>query len=367
MRLRKITLTCFRNIASATLRLEGTRQCLVGPNGQGKTNLIEAAGCLTALRSFRTPESRNMIMAGEPEAGISCEVEREDGGSEAVAIRIRPEGKTLWRDGRKVARLSEHLGRFPTVVFSSEDLQLVRGSPGLRRRWLDLTLSSMDPGYLAALVDYSRALASRNNLLRRREAGTIGEVAAFEQALAPAGARLVALRTAGVAELAAGMAASYRRLSEGTEEAALRYLPSSPAATAPALLAVLEAGRARDLQAGLTLAGPHRDDLGFGVRGADTAAFASEGQQRSTVLALRMAQAAWFHARSGVRPVLLADDVLGELDEGRRDRFWSAIDPQSQVIVTGTRRPDGALGTWQVFSVAAGAFSADPAGMEAPG
>ncbi|HEY5078942.1 MAG TPA: DNA replication and repair protein RecF, partial [Opitutaceae bacterium] len=184
-------------------------------------------------------------------------------------------------------------------------------------------------------------------------------------ALAPAGARIVALRASGVAELAAEMASAYGRMSGGAEEASLGYQPSSEVASSDELLGLLQAGRARDLQAGTTLCGPHRDDLRFGVRGADAGNFASEGQQRSAVLALRLAQAAWFQRRSGVRPVLLADDVLGELDPGRRERFWAAMDPESQVIATGTRRPDRALGDWQVFSVAAGAFSHDPAGMEA--
>jgi DNA replication and repair protein RecF len=365
MNLRKITLSTFRNVTLATLRLEGRRQFLVGQNGQGKTNLIEAAGCLTALRSFRTADGRHMIQQGQAEAGIACEVEREDTGAESIAIRIRGDGKSLWRNDKRVTRLADHLGQFPTVVFSSEDLQLVRGAPALRRRWLDLTLSSMDPGYLAALQAYSRALAARNSLLRRRDPGTAGEIAAFEQAMAPAGAAIVALRTAGVAELAAEMASAYRRICEGSEEATLSYQPASAVASGSELLGLLEAGRARDLQAGTTLCGPHRDDLRFGVRGSDAQDFASEGQQRSAVLALRLAQAAWFHGRSRVRPVLLADDVLGELDSGRRDRFWAAIDPESQVIATGTRRPDRALGDWQVFTVAAGAFSPDAAGMEA--
>jgi DNA replication and repair protein RecF len=365
MYLRRITLTQFRNVPLAALRLEGSRQFLVGGNGQGKTSLIEAAGCLTALRSFRTLDSRHMILQGQAEAGIACEVDREDTGSESVTIRIRGDGKGLWRNDTRVARLADHLGQFPTVVFSSGDLQLVRGAPGLRRRWLDLTLSSMDPAYLSALQAYGRALAARNSLLRRRDPALAGEIAAFEQALAPAGARIVALRAAGVAELAAEMASAYRRICEGAEEAALRYEPASAAASAAELLGLLEAGRARDLQAGTTLCGPHRDDLAFEVGGARAADFASEGQQRSAVLALRLAQAAWFHGRSRVRPVLLADDVLGELDPGRRDRFWAAIDPESQVIATGTRRPDRALGDWQVFSVAAGAFSPDAACMEA--
>lgn len=364
MILRKITLSHFRNVALATLVLDGRRQYLVGRNGQGKTNLLEAAGCLTALRSFRTPESRHMIEKGESEAAIACEVEREGTGSERITIKIRGDGKGLWRNEKRVGRLADHLGQFPTVVFSSEDLQLVRGAPAQRRRWVDLTLSAMDPEYLSALQAYSRALASRNNLLRRGGPGVAGEVGAFERALAPSGARVVALREKGLAELAADMTAAYGRMCEGSDHSALRYEPASPVASGAEFLELLEAGRARDLQAGTTLLGPHRDDIRFEVKGAEARDFASEGQQRSAVLALRLAQAQWFHKRSGIRPVLLADDVLGELDPGRRGRFWSAIDPESQVIATGTERPDAALGEWEVFSVADGTFSPDSGAME---
>jgi DNA replication and repair protein RecF len=363
MILRKLTLRHFRNVPLATLAFAGRRQFLLGRNGQGKSNLLEAAGFLTALRSFRTTDSRPLIMEGQPEAAIACEVEREDAGVESITIKIRREGKELWRDGKRVTRLADHLGRYPTVVFSTEDLQLLRGAPVLRRRWLDLVLSAMDPDYLAAAQAYHRALAGRNSLLRRPAGEAARELTAFDRTLAPAGARMAALRQAGVAELAAEMAAAYRRLSDGQEGASLHYVSGVAGASADDLLARLEAGRARDLQMGSTLVGPHRDDLRFDIGGADAQDFASEGQQRSAMLALRLAQAAWFHRRSGVRPVLLADDVLGELDEGRRARFWAALDPESQVMASGTRRPDAALGDWQVFTVAEGAFSPEARAM----
>src|SRR5262249_53733825 len=135
------------------------------------------------------------------------------------------------------------------------------------------------------------------------------------------------------------------------------YEPNFAEPSAESLLARLESGRSRDQQFRTTLVGPHRDDFHFSVKHAAAKDFASEGQQRSLVLALRLAQAAWFQARSGVRPVLLADDVLGELDPRRRARFWSLIDPASQIIATGTHLPDAELGAWQVFEVSDGVFS----------
>jgi DNA replication and repair protein RecF len=361
MIIRKLTLRDFRNVPHAALSFTGRRQFLCGANGQGKSNILEAAGFLTALRSFRAPDSRNLIMHERAEAGLAFMVEFENLGPERLAIKIRRDGKELWYDTKRVTRLADHIGRFPTVVFSSQDLQLIRGAPALRRRWLDLTLSSMDPGYLAALQAYGQALAGRNALLKRADAGGAKELTAFDRTLAPAGASIVALRAGRVAELAAELSAAYGRLCGGSEAATLHYVSALQGVPAEGILEMLEKGRARDLQMRTTLVGPHRDDLRFEVRGSDAGDFASEGQQRSVTLALRLAQAAWFHKCSRVRPVLLADDVLGELDPERRDRFWAALDPESQVIATGTRLPDASLGRWEVFTVAGGAVTPETA------
>jgi DNA replication and repair protein RecF len=359
MRLRKLTLRHFRNVGFAGLELNGRLQFLAGANGQGKTNLLEAAGFLTALRSFRTSESKLLVGHGQQVAAVTFALEHERLGETHVIIKLRRDGKELWCDGSRVTRLADHLGKFPTVVFSSQDMLLVRGSPAGRRRWLDLTLAAMDAGYMAALQTYSRALAERNALLKRGGADE-RQLAAFEQILAPAAAELIARRIAGLDALSAALKNAYGQISGDTEKAGLTYEPNFSDASAEALLARLEAGRARDAQFRTTLTGPHRDDFHFSVRGTAAKDFASEGQQRSLVLALRIAQAAWFHAKSGVRPVLLADDVLGELDPERRRRFWAAVDPELQIIATGTSPPDGALGAWQIFEVADGTFTEKP-------
>lgn len=355
MVLRKLTLRHFRNVGFAVLEFTGRQHFLVGRNGQGKTNLLEAAGFLTALRSFRTTDNKLLIGHGATCAALAFALEHERQGETNVTIKVRHDGKELWSDQARVTKLADHLGRFPTVVFSSQDLQLVRGTPGQRRRWLDLTLAAMDAGYLRALQTYTRALASRNALLKSGRAVT-AELGAFEQTLAPAGAELIARRAAGLRELEVTLQAAYARVSDNAEPVGLAYEPSFAEPSAEALLARFESGRARDQQFRSTLTGPHRDDFTFSVRGAAAKDFGSEGQQRSVVLALRLAQAAWFHQRSGIRPVLLADDVLGELDPGRRARFWSAIDPASQVIATGTDLPTAELGTWQIFRVSDGTF-----------
>ncbi len=356
MRLRKLTLRHFRNAGFAALEFTGRQHFLVGANGQGKTNLLEAAGLVTALRSFRTTDQKLLVGHGQQCAALAYVIEHERQGETHVTLKLRHDGKELWCDQARVTKLADYLGKFPTVVFSSQDMQLVRGSPALRRRWLDLTLAAMDAGYLRALQTATRALAERNALLKSGRAGA-AELGAFEQTLAPAAAELIARRAAGLKALEKTMQAAYARIADAAEPASLAYQPNFAEPSAEALLARLEAGRARDQQFRTTLTGPHRDDFHFTVKHTAAKDFASEGQQRSLVLALRIAQAAWFQEKSGVRPVLLADDVLGELDPARRARFWSALDPEAQIIATGTHLPDAELGAWQVFEVADGTFA----------
>lgn len=367
MRLRQLFLQNFRNIPLAELVLRGRQTFFLGANGQGKTNLLEAAGFITALRSFRTADVKLLIAQGQREAGLGCVVEHEQLGETRLTIKLRAEGRELWCDQERVSRLADHLGRFPTVVFSSQDLMLVRGAPAERRRWLDLTLAAMDAAYLAVLQRYHRALAERNSLLK--QSGTKGahleeQLEAFEKMLAPAAAELVVLRRAGLTELNRRVATAYTDLSTEPEVAELRYTPNFDTESAEVWLHRWQQHRARDIQFRSTQSGPHRDDFEFLVKAMPAKDFASEGQQRSLVLALRLSQAAWFHERSGVRPVLLADDVLGELDPERRKRFWAAIDRKSQIIATGTEAPDADLGRWQIFKVVGGEFKEEPAAME---
>jgi DNA replication and repair protein RecF len=356
MRLRKLTLRHFRNVGFAALEFSGRQHFFMGSNGQGKTNLLEAVGFVTALRSFRTTDNALLVRHGEHCAALAFVIEHEKQDETQITIKLRRDSKELWCDQARVTKLGEYLGKFPTVAFSSQDLQLVRGSPANRRRWLDLTLAAMDAGYLRALQTFTRSLAERNALLKSGRAGA-GELDAFEHTLAPAAAELIALRSAGLRALEKTMKAAYARLCDEEEPVRLVYAPNFSEPSAEALLARLESGRARDLQFRATLVGPHRDDFQFSVKQTAAKDFASEGQQRSLVLALRLAQAAWFRERSGVCPVLLADDVLGELDPVRRARFWSAVDPESQIIATGTRLPDAELGAWQVFDVHDGVFA----------
>lgn len=357
MQLRRITLQTFRNITLAELTLSGRQQFFVGANGQGKTNLLEAVGFVSALRSFRTTDNKVLIQEGKTDAAIAADFEHETLGFTNLIIKLRPSGKEVACDGERVERFGDYLGRFPTVVFSSQDQQLVRGAPSLRRRWLDLTLAAVDPAYMRDLQTYHRALAGRNKLLKH-PGTSVAELAAFEHLLAEGAAGLATQREAGLHALGIHVAAAYERIAAGAEPAGLRAAPDATVADAAGWRGLFERNRQRDRQFRTTLAGPHRDDIIFTIGERAAKDYGSEGQQRSLVLALRLAQMTFFRERTGVEPILLADDVLGELDKDRRRRFWASLGESRQVIATGTALPDAELGDWQVFNVNAGQFSA---------
>lgn len=363
MQLTSIRLQNFRNVAEAALEFSGERSFFVGANGHGKTNLLEAISYVSALRAFRPGGSRVLIREGEREAAVAYSFRHESLGESEVLVRIRPSGKEVVFDGSPVRRLADVIGRFPTVLFSSEDIQLVRGSPSLRRRFLDLYLAGCEPGYLHTLQTYHRALDSRNRLLK--DNGSAAEMGAFEKLMAPAACSLIKSRRRSVKILGKLASEFHAQLSDGGEEGSVEYRSDVEATNEAEFLGGLEANRQRDSQMRSTQRGPHRDDLVLRVGGRRALNFASEGQQRALVLALRFAQLRDARARTQVGPIVLADDVLGELDPDRRRRFWSAMDSDVQLFATGTVLPVGdmvssgedGISPSGVFDVKNGAFA----------
>lgn len=357
MRISRLRAADFRNIAFADLDFGGAQRIfLTGKNGQGKTNLLEAASLLTALRSFRTRDSRVLVRAGKKAAQVFIALEHEREGATELTVSLGANGaKTAELGaGTPVRKLSDFVGRFPVVVFSSDDIALLRGAPSGRRRWLDLTLSATDAEYFLCLQRYCRALEARNRLLKQ-PAAEDAQFDAFEKILAETGRRLVEIRSREMKKIAALFAASATEIARGAESPELVYEASANAPDDAAWRELFRRFRAQDKLLRATQKGPHRDDFRFRIFSRAAEDFASEGQQRGMTLSLGLAQLALFRERLGVAPVVLADDVLGELDEARREGFWAAVGSGLQVFATGTQPPDDA-DAWRIFTVEAGTY-----------
>ncbi len=359
MHISRLRAANFRNIEFADLDFgESRRIFLVGKNGQGKTNLLETVSLLTALRSFRTRDSRILVRGGCKTAQIFIALEHEREGRTELTFSFGANGSKNAEigAGTPVRKLSDFVGRFPAVVFSSDDIALLRGAPSGRRRWLDLTFSTIDSEYFLRLQNYHRALESRNRLLKDSRSAD-SQLEAFEKILAENGARLVEIRSREMHNAAKLFSETVARISrDESERSEIAYEPSAAATSAAEWTEIFRRSRAQDRLLRATQKGPHRDDFRFLIRGRAAADFASEGQQRGMTLALGLAQLALFRERLGIAPVVLADDVLGELDAERKAGFWAAVGTDLQVIATGTQAPERAE-AWSVFVADAGKYT----------
>ncbi|MFP4351593.1 MAG: DNA replication/repair protein RecF [Puniceicoccaceae bacterium] len=365
MKIRSCNLENFRNIGAAALRFDADRVFLVGRNGQGKSNLLEALGLLHAVRSFRTADLRHLIACGEGRARVYCELLSGGGTVETVLIEIhRTGGRSVVLNGEKCPALGEFLARFPSVVLAAEDIGVIRGSPAARRRLFDLHFASVRPGYYATLREYYRGLAGRNRLLKTGAGARL--LRAHDIPLAELACRLRRERREATAELAPAFAEIFRDIAAGGDEAEMAIRTASEADEAGDFLRKWESGLERDRLLGSTQSGPHRDDWIFSAGAGDARDYASDGQQRNLALALKLALFRDLRNHLGADPVLLADDILGELDSTRKAAFWGSLPAACQVIATGTEfAPPGASRGWEVHRVEAGTFARIPPDGEA--
>ncbi|MCB1120059.1 MAG: DNA replication and repair protein RecF, partial [Verrucomicrobiae bacterium] len=305
MQVTRVRLQNYRNISFTDLPFAGLTQMMVGRNAQGKTNLLEALGLLSALRSFRTADVSTLIRQGQSEARLIFNLQDERFGDTEVSLILRRKGKEVEVDGEKVVRFRDFIGRFPVVVLSSQDIQLLRGSPGVRRQWLNLVLSSADRSYYDCLRDYHKLLLERNSLLKSRAAKS--EMAVFEKMLAEQAVLLFQKRAEGVEALRTHLVSVYNVIAPKEEQPELAYKPDIEIDSAERFLHALDKNRERDAILKATQQGPHRDELLIRLQGRGARDFASEGQQRSMIISLKIAQLWYEHQALRILPVLLAD------------------------------------------------------------
>ena len=345
IRLDSISIRDFRNLERVDLRLPADGVAIIGDNGHGKTNLLEAIYYLQIMRSIRDARDQDLTRFDATGFHIAARVHDPDDHEISVGFERSSRRKKVMVDGVQPRRLSDALGSFPSVMFSPRDLELVSGAPSERRRYLDLVLALTDRKYLHALQHYRANLARRNAALRNatRRGASDAEVSVWEPALAEHGSRLIETR----ARWVASSAPEFARLSEEigeNGEAQIRYV--SPFAESEArydvLLAALEEKRALDMRRGLTHVGPHRDDLELTLDGRDLRLFGSAGQQRTAAIALRMLEAATLRDHAGAEPVLLLDDPFAELDIRRAARILQMLEKRGlgQTILVVPRESD---------------------------
>ena len=348
--LHRLAIRDFRNLRRVSLTPPAEGLALIGDNGHGKTNLLEAVYYLRLLRSVRGARDADLVMFGAAGFHLDAEVDGARAQRVAVGYEAASRRKRVVIDGSDAPRLADGLGAFPAVMFSPADAEIVAGAPALRRRYLDVTLALTSPPYLAALSKYRAALAQRNAALRPPRGPATGveaRAAAWEPALAESGAVLIAARRA----WAAAHAARYAELSAAIGErgeAQLRYV--SPVEESgddrEALRAALERSRPLDLKRGITTVGPHRDDLALDLAGRELRVFGSAGQHRSAAIVLRLLESATVRAAGATEPVVLLDDPFAELDARRAARILELLgaEGRGQTLLAVPRATDIPMG-----------------------
>lgn len=349
MLLTRIALSNFRNYAQLNLEPAPGLNVFVGPNAQGKSNLLEAIAMLGTGKSFRTGKDADTVREGLELAVVSGEGQVRAGTIRlacTIAKGARGTRKTYTVNGRDV-RYASFLGKLRVVSFVPADLLLASGAPSLRRAFLNVALAQEEPRYYRELARYRKALAQKNALLRGAVAPDEELLGVYQRELVDAGTQLVLARDHFVRAIAERAAEAHAGFTSDAERLEVAYDPDVPfemptadavaAALSARLRAVADSERARKT----SVAGPHRDDLRLSLDGRPLGSYGSQGQQRTAVLALKIAEYQVMRDRAGEAPLLLLDDVLSELDRDRAAAFLAGVGRYEQAFVTATALPEG--------------------------
>lgn len=366
MYLHSLHLQDFRNYREQRVRFTAQKTIIVGENAQGKSNLLEAVEILATLRSHRVSRDRDLVRQQATTARIEAHIERAYGDLD-VALLLRVQGRrTAQRNHETLRRQLDFLGSLNAVQFSCTDLDLVRGGPEGRRRWLDSLVMQLEPVYAHILNQYQQVLKQRNALLRKSKrdpTADVPQLAVWDAQLVAHGARVTRRRARVLARLAPLAQTWHQRISGNRETLTTQYQPhviwmeDASEAVQQAFLSQLQQRAIAEQQQGRTVVGPHRDEIEFLLNDAPARTYASQGQQRTLVLALKLAELELIERVVGDTPLLLLDDVLAELDLQRQHHLLSTIQDHCQTLITTTHinRFDAKwLDSAQILSVEAG-------------
>ncbi|KAM3110805.1 DNA replication/repair protein RecF [Phormidesmis sp. 146-33] len=355
MYLKTLHLRHFRNYADQQVDFSAAKTILVGNNAQGKSNLLEAVELLSSLRSHRTSRDRDLIRDGEAIAQITGHLQK-DMGAVDLAMTLRQNGRrTVALNSLNLRRQLDFLGTLNMVQFSSLDLDLVRGGPDQRRHWLDSLLVQLEPIYAYVLQQYNQILRQRNALLKARLKADsqdpppssllpphTSELALWDAQLAIAGSRVIRRRARVLQRLVPFAQSWHQSISGSTEQLEIRYAPNvelvedDPEALQKAFLEKIQQRAIVEQHQGTTIVGPHRDEVEFTINKTPARQYGSQGQQRTLVLALKLAELKLIEDVIGEPPLLLLDDVLAELDLSRQNQLLDAIQDRFQTLITTT-------------------------------
>ena len=328
MKITRARLTHYRSYDTCVLApCEGVN-VLLGDNGQGKTNVLEALYLACTGRSHRTRQDRELIAWGADFASVKVDAERRDGSHQVEIILSALGRRKLKIAGQEVSKSGELMGHVTGVLFSPEDLRTVKDGPVERRRFVDMALSQIKPSYYYGLQRYARALKQRNEVLKLAsvQPGVLSTLDSWDEQLAQAGSELMRQRREYIARLSKLAGETHREISDGREQLEIRYVPSvSMGDDVQANLEALFGARENDLRRMTTSVGAHRDDVLLTIAGRDVRAYGSQGQQRTAALAMRLSELDVMREAMGEWPMLMLDDVMSELDPSRRRQLVSHL------------------------------------------
>lgn len=397
MLIRRLQLTDFRNFHTLDLAPGASLNIFVGENAQGKTSILEAVWLLATTRSLRATRESELIRAGAELACVTADLERERAGAVNLQVCVlENDRKSVRVNGMKRARTIDLLGEFNAVIFAAMDLAMVAGEPSGRRHFLNVAISQISPRYVLDHAHYRRVLQQRNRLLRdtreRPRPSASGELEAWDAELVKYGARIIERRRFFLERMAPVADSIHQNLTDGAERLSVQYAPGVPlqraasadsggetaapwpedgsASTeserqiAQAFYAELARLRPEEMRRGGTLLGPQRDDIRLLIDAVDARIYASQGQQRTVALALKLGEHRLTHEYVGEPPVMLLDDVMSDLDDRRRGKLLDWVAGRCQTLLTCTNLraiPEKVLRSAQVFEVASGVIAAGAA------
>lgn len=344
MYINELKLTNYRNYLSQEITFENKVNVILGENAQGKTNVMESIYVLGMAKSHRTTRDRELIYWEEEFAKIEGRVTKRTGPL-SMNVIVSSKGKKVKLNHIEQRKLSEYIGAINIVMFAPEDLNLVKGNPQVRRRFIDMEIGQINPMYLYNLGKYQKVLQQRNFLLKdlQRKKGDRTMLDVLTYQLIDYASKIINKRFEFLLQLENWAKPIHKDISRGLEELEIQYKPSIKVSETMELSKIeekLEENfvkiKEREIERGTSLIGPHRDDLTFIVNGKDVQTFGSQGQQRTTALSVKMAEIELIYEKKGEYPILLLDDVLSELDDYRQSHLLNTIQGKVQTFVTTT-------------------------------